>query len=480
VPRAAASAPRPVEHHRQVAELARHPGRAEEELPAREDRPSEAGGHGEIDEVVDAAGGAERVLAERRDVCVALHEDRQAEATPQWRDKVEIAITGAEVRRTKERATARVERAYGGDAHGDGLGAATTEVRRQSELGDADDRIAELPRRTVIGGGPDLPGADLATRQDDRRARPRGSEIDRQDRPGERLSTLLDIVMRCRHHHYKNMNKSPATVNTSPSGVDRGRFSPGVLKRGPIPLHHQLYLKLTASLDEGRWVTGDRLPTERELAQSFDCSLITVRRALDELRRERRIMRSPGRGTFVTSPPVERDLTALTSFTQEMRARGLDPETRLIAAATVKAAADVVAALHLRAGDETLFIERVRSVGGRPLLLEQVYLPISRFPGLPVADLERGSLYELLAKQYGVQPVRGQETIEPILPNAREAGLLEQSARRPALLIELVAYAADDSPVEYCRAIVRGDRARYRVDARGSRLDALHPEQPQE
>ena len=80
-----------------------------------------------------------------------------------------------------------------------------------------------------------------------------------------------------------------------------------------------------------------------------------------------------------------------------------------------------------RPGAKTLFIERVRSVGGQPLLLEQVYLPTSRFPGLPAADLERGSLYELLAAKYGVRPVRGQETIEPILPSAREAGLLGQS-----------------------------------------------------
>ena len=71
--------------------------------------------------------------------------------------------------------------------------------------------------------------------------------------------------------------------------------------------------------------------------------------------------------------------------------------------------------------------------------------------------------------------MRGQETIEPILPNAREAGLLGQSPHRPALLIELVAFADDDTPIEFCRAIVRGDRARYRVDASGPRLDALQP-----
>ncbi len=109
-------------------------------------------------------------------------------------------------------------------------------------------------------------------------------------------------------------------------------------------------------------------------------------------------------------------------------------------------------------------------------MLEQVYLPTSRFPGLPTADLEHGSLYEVLAATYGVRPVRAKETIEPILPNAREAELLGQSASaaRPCSSSSSP-FADDDTPIEFCRAIVRGDRARYRVDASGPRLDALQP-----
>jgi GntR family transcriptional regulator len=271
------------------------------------------------------------------------------------------------------------------------------------------------------------------------------------------------------------MMMSRGRVNTSNDAVGTS----GSLRRGPVPLHHQVYLQLSASLDAGRWQPADRLPTERELAAGFGCSLITVRRALDELRRERRIERKPGRGTFVTSPPLERDLTALTSFTDEMRSRGLDPQTRLVRTATQPAEAMVAAALGIEPGAPVLFIERVRSVSGQPLMLEQAYLPSERFPDLPTADLERGSLYQALADRYGLRPVRADETVEPVLPSAREARLLEQPPHRPALLIELIACAEDGSPIEYCRAIVRGDRARYRVDASGSRLDAVKPGIPQ-
>ncbi|HKZ14273.1 MAG TPA: GntR family transcriptional regulator [Solirubrobacterales bacterium] len=248
--------------------------------------------------------------------------------------------------------------------------------------------------------------------------------------------------------------------------------SPRPLSRGPVPLHHQLYLELRSSLDRGVWGVGDQLPTEKELAERYGCSLITVRRALDELRRERRIERIPGRGSFVTAAPIERDLAALTSFTQEMEARGLSPETTLIGARSGKADAQVGEYLELEPGTATIEIERLRSAGGQPLVLETVHLPAARFPGLLETDLAHESLYELLAERYGVTLVRAREAIEPILPSKHEAELLEQNARRPALLIELVAFTGDGVPIEFCRGVVRGDRARYYVDADGPRIDA--------
>ncbi len=244
------------------------------------------------------------------------------------------------------------------------------------------------------------------------------------------------------------------------------------LSRGPVPLHHQLYLELRSSLDQGKWEVGDQLPTEKELSETYACSLITVRRALDELRRERRIERIPGRGSFVTAAPIERDLAALTSFTQEMEARGLQPETELVGARAGTADATVAEYLELEPGTATVEIERLRSAGGQPLVLETVHLPAERFPGLLETDLAHESLYGLLAERYGVSLVRAREAIEPILPTRHEADLLGQDQRRPALLVELVAFTSDDVPVEYCRGVVRGDRARYYVDADGPRIDA--------
>ncbi len=227
------------------------------------------------------------------------------------------------------------------------------------------------------------------------------------------------------------------------------------LELGPVPLHHQVYLDLRAALDNGEWRAGDLLPPERQLAGRYGCSLITVRRALSELTREGRIQRTRGRGTTVLQPRIERDFGGTLSFTEEMQDRGLDPETRLIGAA---------AALGIEPGSPTLYVERLRVAGGEPLLLEQVHLPAERFPGLLASDLEHGSLYDLLTARYGTRIARAREALEPVLLRAREARLLGQRPRAPALLIEGTAFGADGAPVEFARSYVRGDRTRYYVE----------------
>ena len=214
------------------------------------------------------------------------------------------------------------------------------------------------------------------------------------------------------------------------------------LELGPVPLHHQVYLDLRAALDAGEWRPGDQLPPERELAERYGCSLITVRRALDELAREQRLERTRGRGTFVLAAAHRaRPRRAHMTFTEEMQRRGLDPETRLIAARPESAGETVAAALGLEPGSPTLYLERLRLADGEPLLLEQVHLPGRAVPG-PARVRPRARL----AVRPAHRPLR-----HPRRPGPRgaRAGPPARAARRacsgasrgaPALLIEGIAF----------------------------------------
>ena len=236
------------------------------------------------------------------------------------------------------------------------------------------------------------------------------------------------------------------------------------LERGPIPLHHQVFRDLKSALDAYEWRPGERMPTERELAERYGCSLITVRHALGELVREGRIERTRGRGTFVLQPRIDRDIAGAMSFSDEMQRRGLDPTTRVVTARIEPAGESVAGSLGIAADAPVVYLERVRLGSGEPLLLEQARLPSERFPGLLAFDLERRSLYDILSERYSTRIVRAREAVEPVVLKRREAELLDLPTRSLALQIDGVAFAADGSAVEAARSFVRGDRTRYYLE----------------
>lgn len=242
------------------------------------------------------------------------------------------------------------------------------------------------------------------------------------------------------------------------------------LEPGPVPLHHQVYLDLSNALDAGEWAAGDRLPTERDLADQYGCSLITVRRALADLVRERRLERTRGRGTFVIGPAIDFPWLSTMSLTEEMRRQGLDSTTRVIGCAIRPAGEDAARALGIDPKAPTLDLERLRFAGTVPLLLEQVRLDASRFPGLETRDFGRDSLYETLRVDFGVRIVRAREWIEPVLLGGREARLLEQVPDRPGLLIEGIADDQSGRPTEYGRSWVRGDGTRTYLERDVARI----------
>jgi GntR family transcriptional regulator len=247
-----------------------------------------------------------------------------------------------------------------------------------------------------------------------------------------------------------------------------------LLQPGPIPLHHQAYLDMRAALDSGEWPSGQQIPTEKRLATEFGCSLITVRRALDELVREGRLERTRGLGTFAKAPPLVRDLTQPLGFTDEMRPLGLRPYAVVMTARTEPATPAVGAKLHLGLRASVHYLERVRGADGVPYLLEQAYLPAARFPGLLDEDFVTASLYEVLERRYKCRVTLTRETIAACIPSARETRLLKMPQSTASLWLEGIAYASEE-PVEFSRTIVSGETARYSLETVGGRSRTAEP-----
>jgi GntR family transcriptional regulator len=190
---------------------------------------------------------------------------------------------------------------------------------------------------------------------------------------------------------------------------------------------------------------------------------MTVRQALGALAARGLLERGVGRGTFVRAPDrVVHDLTDGLGFTEQLGRQGLAAGAAVLSSGEYAVPEDVAAALEGAA--RALRIQRVRSADGRPVLLEDTWLPADRFPGLLEHDLT-GSLYALMRDGYGLEPVSAVERLEPMLARAHEARALDVPQGAPLMLVERVARAADGTVVEFARDRHRGDRARFVVRA---------------
>ena len=243
----------------------------------------------------------------------------------------------------------------------------------------------------------------------------------------------------------------------------------------PVPLYYRIREDLRESIVSGDLKPGDRISSERELCEEHGVSSITVKRAVLDLVAEGLLYRVPGKGTFVAQPKMERDLSRLTSFTDEMLHRGLKPDSTVLEASTISARGSVAKSLDLSPGEEVIYVERVRFADGIPLMLEKTFLPQKLFPNLLSQDLARQSLYDLIAQEYDVSLAKARETLEPVIINDREAENLAVEEGAPGLLLELIAYSDDGRPVEYTKAVVRGDRCKYYIEMGGFRRETDRP-----
>ena len=204
---------------------------------------------------------------------------------------------------------------------------------------------------------------------------------------------------------------------------------------------------------------GDAIPSERQLGLDLGVSRLTVRAALDELVREGYLVRRRGAGTFVAEPKVQKGID-ITSFSDDMRARGLTPGSRTLELRTVPAGARLGRILHVSPSEPVISVKRLRLADGDPMAIELLHVRSTLVPGLTAEDLETNSFYELLASRWDVSIVGGTQTVEPTVTNEEESAALGVPLHSPALLFERVTRTADGDVVEYTSSTYRGDRYR--------------------
>ena len=202
---------------------------------------------------------------------------------------------------------------------------------------------------------------------------------------------------------------------------------------------------------------GVAIPGERRLATDLGVSRLTLRAAVDYLVREGLLVRQHGSGTYVAEPKIALPLT-MTSFSEDMRRRGMRPGSRVRSFEIVPAGARVGQRLHLSPAARVIAIERLRLADDDSMAIEHLFVPDALVPGLQAGDLEGASFYDLLAQRYGIVIEQGRQTIEPTVTDQEESDALGVPLHSPAFLFERTSTSDRGEVVEFVRSIYRGDR----------------------
>jgi GntR family transcriptional regulator len=204
---------------------------------------------------------------------------------------------------------------------------------------------------------------------------------------------------------------------------------------------------------------GDAIPSERQLCVDLGVSRLTVRAALDDLVREGLLVRKRGSGTFVSEPKIAQELT-MTSFTEDMRRRGMVPGSRTLELRTSPAGPWLGRILHVSPSEPIVVVKRLRLADEETMAIETLHVRASLAPGLTAKDLEEHSFYELLTERYGLDVVGGRQTTEATVTNEEESETLGVPLHSPAFLFERTTRSRAGEIVEYVRSLYRGDRYR--------------------
>jgi GntR family transcriptional regulator len=234
-------------------------------------------------------------------------------------------------------------------------------------------------------------------------------------------------------------------------------------KTSPLPIYYQLEQEIKALIENGDLSPGDVVPSERELSEKYEISRMTVRQAINNLVNDGFLIRKQGIGTFVAKQKVEQKLKGLTSFSEDMRSRGMVPSTQVLEFQIVSPNKVISEGLALPNGSPVYEIKRIRLADGIPMAFEISYLSVERIPGL-TREVVEGSLYHYVENDLHFKIHYANQVLEASIAREMESKVLSIQEGMPVLLMKRTTYLEDGRPLEVVKSVYPGDRYKFVVD----------------
>ncbi|MDQ0503435.1 GntR family transcriptional regulator [Xanthobacter agilis] len=227
----------------------------------------------------------------------------------------------------------------------------------------------------------------------------------------------------------------------------RGRADAAKAPR--VPKYLELKEWLLRGVLEGRFCAGSALPSENELAQTFQVSRITVRQALDLLRATGLVTSHQGKGYFVRGISALQDLGRLQGFGEMMEPLGIATRSEVLSAAMVEAPAQVARALNVKRGEEVVKIERLRIAAGVTMSVDLSYFPLDVGRPLLALDLQRVDVFKLIETDLKIEIGFADITMSVVEADVELCADLPLKPGAPVIHIERLTHAMDGRPIDF-------------------------------
>lgn len=232
----------------------------------------------------------------------------------------------------------------------------------------------------------------------------------------------------------------------------------------PIPLYFQLKELIMSEIKSGNYKSGELIPTEKDFSEIFEISRTTVRQAITEMVQEGWLYRVKSKGTFVSKPKISQSFVqALGSFNDQILKSGRTPKTELLEFKAVTPPEQAAIQLNLQPKEKAVFIHRKRCADDEPIVMVKTYLPYKTCSFVLEHDLEKESLYPILAMHEETHIYRINRTIEAVDATAYDINNLKIRRGKAIQQFKSTSFNVFNEPVEYSIARYRGDRNSFDV-----------------
>ncbi len=238
-------------------------------------------------------------------------------------------------------------------------------------------------------------------------------------------------------------------------------------------LYRQVAQQIADEIKSGKYPVNTKIPSERDLAEQFDISRMTIRAAVDTLVHQGLVVRRNRSGTYVAHPRFQFDLSSRAGLHTQLQSAGITPGAKVIVAEQVLAGSldvEIMNALQLEEQDGLYRIVRLRTANDEPIVIENSYFPVTLFPDLLDYNLT-DSIYGILKKHFSFESSGAVQEITISHLDAQSADLMGVAADLATLEVKRRAYTQSDLPFEFAHDIYLGDRIAFTARTVGPALN---------